>query len=83
MNNTQATIETFILNDLLSGSRDRLDPDESLISTGVIDSLGMLRLISFLEESFNIKVNDGDVLDTNFDSLNKIAAFVEKQKTVS
>ena len=78
--NTKNAIESFLLNELLSGSRTSLDPEESLINTGLIDSLGMLRLITYLEESQGVKVGDGDVVPENFDTLNKIVAFVESHR---
>lgn len=83
--NTQSEIERFILEELLSGTRETLDPEEPLVSTGVIDSLGMLRLITFLEERFGLKIGDGDVGDDNFGTLRRLVAFVDRtrQKTGS
>ena len=74
--NTETEIERFILDDLLSGSRQTLDPEEPLTSSGIIDSLGTLRLITFLEERFGIQVGDGDVGEENFGTLRRLSAFV-------
>jgi acyl carrier protein len=79
--NIQSEIERFIVDDLLAGSRPSLDPDEALFNTGTLDSLGTLRLISFLEERYGIAVQDGDVGDDNFGNLSKLAAFVERKKS--
>jgi acyl carrier protein len=79
---TQAKIEQFILTELVpGGQRAGLDPNEPLVSSGVIDSLGMLRLITFLEDDLGIKVADGDVLSDNFDTLQKITTFVEQRSS--
>jgi acyl carrier protein len=81
--NTQSEIERFILDDLLSGSRPALAPDEPLVSTGTLDSLGMLRLITFLEERFGMTIGDGDVGEENFGTLNRLVNFVEKRQRAS
>jgi acyl carrier protein len=78
--NIHTEIERFIIDDLLSGARPTLDHDESLFSNGTIDSLGTLRLITFLEERFGLIIGDGEVGDDNFKSVNSIAAFVQRKQ---
>jgi acyl carrier protein len=56
-----------------------LDDDASLLDTGTIDSTGVLELITFVEQRFGIMVGEGEVLPENFDSIERIAAFVEKK----
>ncbi len=46
----------------------------SLLETGVLDSLGLLRLVVFIQERFGIVVNDVDLIPENFDSVNVICA---------
>ena len=75
----QSEIEQFIIEDLLSGSRTAVDPDEPLYGSGNLDSLGTLRLINFLEEHYGLQIGDGEVGDENFGSLSKLAAFVEQK----
>lgn len=76
--NIEETVERFIIDELLVGdSQTKLDPDQSLVSSGVIDSLAILRLISFLEEKFGIVVEDDEVVPENFETINVIKAFVE------
>ena len=61
------TIERFILDDLLhGGSRKSIALDEPLVSSGVIDSLGMLKLIGFLEQDMGLTIGDGDVKKQDF-----------------
>jgi acyl carrier protein len=77
----ETTVERFIIDELLVGNREtKLDPNQSLVSSGVIDSLAILRLIAFLEERFGIIVEDEEVVSDNFDTLNIITAFVEGKK---
>ena len=82
--NNQAIIERFILDDLLQGGdRHSIEMDEPLISTGVIGSLAMLRLITFLEQEMAVTIADGEVLPENFETLKKIIGFVERKKAES
>lgn len=77
-------IEKFILEDVLAGSRESLDAQEPLVGTGgLLDSLGLLRLIQFLEETFRIQVGDGDVGEENFGTLERLAAFVSRKQVDS
>ena len=77
--NTQTDIERFILDDLLAGQRESLGPEEPLFSSGTLDSLGTLRLITFLEERFGLQIGDGEVGDENFGTLARLVAFVDRK----
>jgi len=50
--------------------------DESLTANGVIDSLAIFRLVSFLEETFELRVADEEIVNDNFKSVNDIERFV-------
>jgi len=52
---------------------------ESLLEAGVLDSLGVMQLVTFLEERFKIKVSEDDMMPDNFDSLDAIAGFVDRE----
>lgn len=56
-----------------------LDPSTSFMDTGILDSTGVLELVSFLEERYGIKVEDTELTPDNLDSLSRIAAFVERK----
>lgn len=65
--NMQKIIIDYIQNDLLSGQGDlQLTADEDLLTTGLIDSLGIMKLLAFLEETFNVKVPAEDMTIENF-----------------
>jgi len=53
--------------------------DENLISSGIIDSMGILKLVSFMEKNFGIKINNEDIVPENFQTLNALKEFVEKK----
>ncbi|HKN17313.1 MAG TPA: acyl carrier protein [Candidatus Sulfotelmatobacter sp.] len=50
--------------------------DESLIENGVVDSLGIFRLVTFLEENFGVKIGDEEISAENLQSVNMIEQFV-------
>ena len=62
-----------------SGSPRDLTRDYDLITNHVIDSLDMLKLISLLEQEFQIKVDDTELLPDNFGTIGNIAAFIEQK----
>ncbi len=74
------TVERFIIDELMMGdSNTQLDPDQSLISSGILDSLALLRLISFLEEEVGVTIDDDEVVADNFQTLNVIQDFVHQK----
>jgi len=73
-------IERVLLTEIAVGlDKKALDPDEDLLEQGIIDSLGLMRLIAFMEEKFNIKIMDDEIVPENFQSLNSMVTLVEKQ----
>jgi acyl carrier protein len=53
-----------------------LTDETSLMESGILDSLSLLRLVVFLEERFGIMVGDADLLPENFSSVNAICAYL-------
>ena len=54
--------------------------DESLLEAGVIDSMTMVDLISFLESTFSIQIDEDDMIPENFDSVNAIVEYVTSKQ---
>ena len=80
MNVAQA-LEEFIIRDLMVADGDvSLSPDASLIESGIVDSLGILRLVAFIEENFSVVVDDIDVIPENFDTINAMNSLVERKR---
>ena len=66
------TIEKFIVDEIIVGEKGtELDPDASLISSGIVDSLALLRLIAFIEEKFGVVIEDEEVVSDNFETLER------------
>lgn len=74
-------IEEFISGEIAPGRGvDALDRDADLLTSEVIDSLGIVELISFLESSYGIEVADDDLDPENFRSVACIVQFVERKR---
>ena len=69
----------FIKCEIVDGLMNiRLDYATNLIESGVIDSMGIMKLLVFVEETFNLKVSDSDLVPENFESIDSISHLVEK-----
>jgi acyl carrier protein len=80
MNAIGPTIRDFILTNYLPGeTADNLTDDIPLRTSGVLDSLATLALISFIEKEFGIEVEAHETDIDNFDRLGDIVAFVERK----
>jgi len=74
-------LEKFLVTEIAADLGKRsLAPDEDLLEKRIIDSLGILRLVPYLEETHGIKIGDGEIVPENFQSLNSIVKFVEQKK---
>ena len=58
-----------------------LELDEDLLAEGIIDSMVLLKLVSFIEETFGVKVFDEDVTRENFGSFRAMQQFIERKKS--
>jgi acyl carrier protein len=73
-----AEVEQFIVGEIALGSGvESVGHDEDLLAQDIIDSLGIVELVGFLESRYGIKVGDDDLLPENFQSVNSVVAFVE------
>jgi acyl carrier protein len=75
-----ADIEQFILSELTQGRGiTEIDPQENLLSKGIVDSHGVMELVGFLEERYGITVGDEDLSPENFESVASIEAYVQRK----
>jgi acyl carrier protein len=52
-----------------------------LLEAGVIDSMGVLELVSFIEKQYRIAVAEDEMMPENFDSVDAIAAFIDRRRS--
>lgn len=69
-------LRSFIVETFLLGQAERLREDTSFLGEGIIDSTGVLELVSFIEERYGIRVEDSELIPENLDSIANVAAFV-------
>lgn len=73
-------IKTFVsYNFLHSDNGIELEDSQSFMESGIIDSTGVLELVSFLEETFNLHINDDELLPENFDSIQSLTLYIQKK----
>lgn len=74
-------IRDFIVENFLFGNREKLpDDDDSFLQKGLIDSTGILEVVSFIEEKFGIRVEDDDLVPENLDSVRRLADFIARKR---
>ena len=75
------TVKNFVIENFLFGDSSKLEDDMSFLESGIIDSTGILELIGFLEETYDIKVEDEELIPENLDSIKSVVEFLERKLT--
>jgi acyl carrier protein len=84
MGELKEEIRQFILANFLMGEDPaNLKDDTPLMASGVLDSVATLRLVTFIEEQFGIRVEAHEASVENFDSIDSIAAFIRSKQTAA
>ncbi len=71
-------IKNFIVENFLFGERG-LEDDEPLFESGIIDSLGLIKLLAFIDETFNISMNMSEINIEDFNTLNDILKTIKNK----
>lgn len=76
----RATLREFILENYLFSDNPRdLNDSDSFLTTGILDSMGILELVAFLEEDLGVKVDTSEMVPDNLDSIDNLLAFINKK----
>lgn len=73
------TVKEFIIDNFLFGEEEPLELETDFFDKGIIDSTGVIEVVSFLEEKFNISVDDEELIPENLSSLKNIDQFLQKK----
>jgi acyl carrier protein len=73
-------IRAFVIQKFPTARKRRFDDEVPLLASGIVDSLGMLDLVDFLEKSFSITLSDDELSPEHFASVRTLAAFVALKK---
>ena len=72
----KATLKEYIVNDLLNNPEMALANDAALVESGLINSIGLLQLVAFLEEEFELEIPFEDVTIVNFADIDAISDYL-------
>jgi acyl carrier protein len=79
--NVKEFIRDYVVSELMATSDGNgLSDSDALIETGVIDSLGIMKLIGFLEEKLSIQIDDMELTPENFASIEAITNLVQSKQ---
>jgi acyl carrier protein len=81
VNDVAERVRQFVIDDLgWEGTIDQLTDDLPLIHEGVLDSLGILTLVTFLESAYGMEVEDSEILPANLGTIGNIERYVLAKK---
>ena len=72
-------IREFVIENFLFGEADGLKDDTSFLEEGIIDSTGILELVTYLEDEYSITVEDEELIPENLDSINNVANYLQRK----
>ena len=75
-------IREFILKNLYYAEDKAIADEDSFLETGVVDSMGVMELVAFVQAEFGVEVAQREIVVENFDSVRKLANFVRKKLPV-
>ena len=74
----RARVKNYIVTNFFMGAgTSGFSDDDSFLEKGIVDSTGILELVSFIEETFAMKVKDEELSPANLDSVNKLVSFID------
>jgi acyl carrier protein len=81
LDTTKKEIRDFIVEVFMFGDEsETFEDSDSFMTKGIIDSTGVLELVGFLEEKYEVMVGDEEMVPTNLDSIDNLATFIKKKK---
>jgi len=74
-------IRNFIVSTIIDDSNgsNNLKDTDTLLESGILDSLGIMKLLSFLEEKFSVSLESGELMPENFETVKSIASLIESK----
>ncbi len=80
MSDIKITVRQFLLDNFVMGGKVTIADETSFMKGHILDSTGFIELIMFIEETYGVKVEDDEMLPSNFDSLNNIESYVNRKR---
>ena len=76
-------VSDFVKENFLMGNGFKFDMDTNLFEKGILDSTGIIELISFIEQNFEITIDDEELVLDNFSTLKSIEFFLVQKKAIA
>jgi len=73
-------LATYIANEILKQPQRTIRPDESLISSGLVDSFSLVDLGLFVEDNFGVRIDDTELNADTFDTLEQLAKLIQDRR---
>lgn len=73
------TIKQYIADKIVG---EAIEITDDAVLSDIIDSIGLVKLLAFLAEKYNLSIDSGDITTENFDTINQIAEFIRKKTTI-
>lgn len=83
MLNVREKIKNFVIENFLFGDDNGLTDSVSFLESGIVDSTGVLELVSFIEGTFQLKVDDDELIPENLDSIDNLLSFISRKTAAS
>ena len=80
MTDIRSRVVQFVTTNFYVAEGASVDDEASLLDQGIVDSTGVLEVITFLEEEFGIKIEDAEMIPDNLDTIGNITAFVTRKR---
>jgi acyl carrier protein len=77
--NIQDDVRSFVIDTFLFGEDDGLKDDSSFLAEGIVDSTGIMQLVSFLQERYLVSIEDEELIPDNLDSIKRVTLFIEEK----
>src|SRR2546428_792859 len=79
MENLKREIRDFVIENYCFNRKGNFGHEDSFMESGLIDSTGILQLVSFVEEKYSIEVHSDELVPENLDSISRLTQFVSKK----
>lgn len=79
----QETVKKFIIENFFYGTETTIDPETSFLGSSIVDSTGILEIVSFIQDTYDVTIGEEEMLPENLDSLKNIEQFLIRKLDVS
>lgn len=78
-NELTSQLSSYIAREILKDPKRSIAPDEALLSSGLVDSFSLVDLALFVEDTFDVRIEDTELNVSTFDTLNQLAAIIQSR----